>query len=303
MGGAVAPLARRFEVALLEWFWQIRTCLVQTVWMFSSFDVDALSPLSSPGTPARDVLAQEESSPSGPRMASEHEAASLLDGLARGGEDGQVAVCSPCKPQPNMIIDPFHTRDGRLIHCPRCALPKNNPDLVNAEKTLAWNTHGHTDPSRHSRFDKYCEFVWHHQYPDKTYTEFLAYSEDPTTKPEVDYYYDEYVKMKRERGEKGRIADATWAKVPTPTWLFRDNYVDMQIEEPNEEFYSPEDFLKVFQKTPEEVGYSCQWVDTVTGKQWGCWVKEETRMKRKRIHGAESISSGRGGQLSRGTFK
>ena len=91
--------------------------------------------------------------------------------------------------------------------------------------------------------------------------------------------------MKRERGEKGRIADATWAKVPTPTWLFRDNYVDMQIEEPSEEFYSPDDFLKVFQKTKEEVGCSCQWIDTVTSKQWGCWVKEETRMKRKRIQG------------------
>ena len=201
------------------------------------------------------------------------EAASLLDGLGRGS-DNQAA----------QLVQ----RSTVQICCARegCKRFKGSYCPVDSSNIVSWNTHGHpNDTARHSTIDGLCEFVWHRQYSHLDLAQFLALDMTPQGRKDIDHYVAELIKIRQEKGPNCRIGKAEWAKVPIPTKLTKETFSQLAIEEPDDIFYTPEDYLKAFSMTPQQGGNACEWVESSKGKAYGCWVAQDAPMKRKRSAG------------------
>ena len=167
---------------------------------------------------------------------------------------------------------------GEQICCARegCKRFKGSYRPVDSSNIVSWNTHGHpNDTARHSTIDGLCEFVWHRQYSHLDLAQFLALDMTPQGRKDIDHYVAELIKIRQEKGPKCRIGNAEWAKVPIPTKLTKETFSQLAIEEPDDIFYTPEDYLKAFSMTPEQGGNACEWVESSKGKVYGCWVAQD----------------------------
>ena len=213
------------------------------------------------------------------------EAASLLDGLGRGS-DNQDAQSTPRNTRAGADI--YHNAQGEPICCARqgCKRFKGSQCPVDASDIFSWNTHDHTNnAARHSTIDGLCEFVWHRQFSHMDLAQFLAHDKTPQGRKDIDHYVEELIRIRKQKGPNCRIGKAEWAKIPNPTKITKDTFSELAIEEPDEHFYAPEDYLAAFKKTPEQGGHTCEWVESSKGRAYGCWVAQDTPMKRKRTAG------------------
>ncbi len=204
---------------------------------------------------------------------------SLLEGLCPGSGGGAASASASGAAK----VDIFHNSDGSLICCAACGAAKNSADPINEGMTLAWNHHGRPhETSRHSRIDLYCEIVHTKRCPELSITQYVENAQTPAGKEENDHYRAQVIEMKRRKGPAGRITAAEWGKIPAPpVKVTRDKVVEKVVEAPDELFYTPEEYVKHFGRTPEQDNQKCEWTEHLGKKQWGCWRAEDGPLRRK----------------------
>lgn len=101
------------------------------------------------------------------------------------------------------------------------------------------------------------------------------------------HYREALIELKRRKGAEGIISNKEWGQIPTPTVVLRDAYVEKFVEEPDELFFTPDQFHETFGCTPEDKGRKCEFFDHRGQKRWGVWVREEGPLRRKQRTGAK----------------
>ena len=112
-------------------------------------------------------------------------------------------------------------------------------------------------------------------HPEMPMKDFLTHCKTAEGEREVKHFRPKVVQIKQDRGKNCRISGSEWAKIPQPQTVTSEKETETAVCAPDELFFTPQEFMDKFQRTPEAAGLTCEMFELEGTNKWGCWVRED----------------------------